>query len=293
MIKSMTGYGISKVEHELFDVSVEVKSLNSKFLDAGLRGLPRQFNSKEVTIRNILGQKLHRGKITVSIEVTDKTNSEAKASVNNEVFKAYHLELKQLAEELNDSNVDLFSEVLKLPKVIETKSEDIDEGLIWASLERALNEAIDKCDLHRSDEGNALREKLQGYIDVIDTSLEDVIKQDPERVEKVRERITKHIADYVAKDKVDESRFEQEMIFYIEKLDITEEKVRLKNHLDYFLSIMDSKESNGKKLGFIGQEIGREINTIGSKSNDAVMQKLVVSMKDELEKIKEQVLNVL
>lgn len=293
MIKSMTGYGISKVEHELFDVSVEVKSLNSKTLDANLRGLPRQFNSKEVAIRNILSQTLNRGKVTVSIELTDKKNATSLASVNTEMFKTYHAELKQLATEVGDDHVNLFSEVLKLPKVIETKSEEIEEDVVWEALERAFRDAISRCTAHREDEGRVLQEKLASYINVISKSLEEVLKQDPLRVEKVRERINKHIEEYVAKEKIDESRFEQEMIFYIEKLDITEEKVRLKNHLEYFISIMNSNETNGKKLGFIGQEIGREINTIGSKSNDAVMQKLVVSMKDELEKIKEQVLNVL
>jgi len=293
MVKSMTGYGISKVEHELFDVSVEVKSLNSKFLDAGIRGLPKQFNSKEISIRNLLGQELNRGKISVQIEVTDKVSSEVVASVNKETFKRYYSELKELSSELNDVNANVFGQVLNLPKVIENKSQDLDEELVWNALDKALNVAIKNCDSHRCDEGNVLKGKLSGYIDQIEKSLGEVIKQDPVRVEKVRERITNHMNEYISKEKIDESRFEQEMIFYIEKLDITEEKVRLKNHLDYFRTIMNSSEANGKKLGFIGQEIGREINTIGSKSNDVVMQKFVVGMKDELEKIKEQVLNVL
>ena len=293
MIKSMTGFGFGKYEHELFDVSVEVKSLNSKFLDGGLRGLPKQFNNKEIAIRNLLGQKLSRGKITVQIEVTDKSNSDSPASVNKQVFTSYYNELKELSIELGDNNMALFGQVLQLPKVIEIQSEGAEEEEVWKAIESSLNTAINQCTAHREDEGKALSEKLLGYIQEIDNGLSEVIKQDPLRVEKVRDRIKNHIKEYVAQESIDESRFEQEMIFYIEKLDITEEKVRLKNHLDYFKTIMSSNEANGKKLGFIGQEIGREINTIGSKSNDAVMQKVVVNMKDELEKIKEQVLNVL
>lgn len=293
MVKSMTGYGVSKIEHPMYDVSVEVKSLNSKFLDAGLRGLPKEFNDKEITVRNLLSNKLIRGKVTVSIEVTPKTNNENLSRINKEVFKNYYHDLSSLAEELSDTHNNIFELSMGMPKVIESPSAEIDQEELWTNLSKGIHEAIIKCTQHRQDEGAVLHEKLVSYIDTIENQLNAVISQDPGRIEKIRERINGHLTEYLSKENIDASRFEQEMIFYIEKLDITEEKVRLKNHLDYFRSIIASDEANGKKLGFIAQEIGREINTVGSKSNDAEMQKSVVQMKDELEKIKEQVLNVL
>lgn len=293
MIKSMTGFGLAKAEHPQYEMSVEVKSLNSKFMDAGFRGLPKQFNDKEILLRNQLGKNLERGKVSVNIEFSEKGTEEPKSKVNKELFIKYYEDLKQVAEAVGDSNANLFLHALQMPKVIDAvKSTDADEE-VWGVFEKCFLEAADRCDEHRCTEGAVLMEKLSEYIGKIESLLEEVIKLDPKRIESVRERISNHIADYVAKEKVDDTRFEQEMIFYIEKLDITEEKVRLKNHLNYFREMMETTSANGKKLGFVAQELGREINTIGSKSNDADLQKVVVNMKDELEKIKEQVLNVL
>lgn len=293
MIKSMTGFGLAKAEHPQYEMSVEVKSLNSKFMDAGFRGLPKQFSDKEIQLRNLLSQEMIRGKVGVSIEFSEKGSEEPKSKVNKELFAKYYQDLKQVAEEVGDTNANLFALALQMPKAIgSVKVEEVDDEL-WSILETCFKQAVANCEEHRSTEGAVLNHKLTEYIQTIGELLEEVLVLDPKRIENVRERISKHIEEYVGRDKVDDSRFEQEMIFYIEKLDITEEKVRLKNHLDYFKEMLDSDDSNGKKLGFVAQEIGREINTIGSKSNDSELQKVVVNMKDELEKIKEQVLNVL
>jgi len=293
MIKSMTGFGVKKIEKEFFDITVEVKSLNSKFLDASIRGLPKDFGANEITIRNVLSKQLERGKVVVSIDIVDKSNAQEASIINKDLFRLYYKDVQSLAEELDAPTDDLVSKILSMPRVLETSQELSNKEDVLLALNECLTGAIENCVQHRLDEGQALEVKLLEYISTIGDKLEAVIEHDPNRIARIKERIQNHIQEYLSQENIDESRFEQEMIFYIEKLDITEEKVRLKNHLEYFKQILSLNQANGKKLGFISQEIGREINTIGSKANDADIQKLVVEMKDELEKIKEQVLNVL
>ncbi len=292
MLRSMTGYGTSVLENEKIRVVAEVKSLNSKFLDTAIR-LPRIFADKELEVRNLLGKSMERGKVSVNIEFSFIGIKQQKSSINTGLAKEYYTELKALSDELGTSSTDLFKTVLQMPLVIEQAQVAEQEKGDWAIVKEVLVDAITKCNEFRDSEGAALEVKLLGYIDNIGSYLDEVIEADPERMKTIRERIEGHITEYLAKEEVDTNRFEQEMIFYIEKLDISEEKVRLQRHLDYFKEIASTSNNNGKKLGFIGQEIGREINTIGSKANNATIQRSVVNMKDELEKIKEQTLNIL
>ncbi|MDC0570513.1 YicC family protein [Flavobacteriaceae bacterium] len=285
MIHSMTGYGKSELELSTKTIRLELKSLNSKSLDLNMR-MPSIYRAKELELRKIIGSKLGRGKIDFSLYV-EFNKGEALAKINTEVVKGYmkHLENISLADE-----VELLKMAVRMPDAISTEREDIDPKE-WKTISDEVLVVLEKIENYRKDEGAALEKDFSKRISKIDDLLKDVVKIDPERIEHVRDRLNKGIAEL--KEKVDKNRFEQELIYYIEKLDITEEKIRLKNHLDYFLKNLNLDESNGKKLGFISQEIGREINTIGSKANYAPMQKLVVQMKDELEKIKEQLLNVL
>lgn len=292
MLRSMTGYGTSVLENDQIRVVAEVKSLNSKFLDANIR-LPRIFSDKELEVRNLLGKAMERGKVSVNLEFSFVGTKQQKASINHDLAKEYYEELSQLAQNIETVPTDLFKSVLQMPMVIDQSQAGADYEEEWKTVLSVLQDAIKKCTEFRDSEGKALEEKLLGYIGNIEKYLVDVIAADPERVQAIRERIQSHIKEYLANEEVDTNRFEQEMIFYIEKLDISEEKVRLQRHLDYFREIASSSNNNGKKLGFIGQEIGREINTIGSKANNASIQRSVVDMKDELEKIKEQTLNIL
>jgi uncharacterized protein (TIGR00255 family) len=281
----MTGYGKSELELSTKTIRLELKSLNSKSLDLNMR-MPTMYRAKELELRKIIGAKLGRGKIDFSLYV-EFNKGEAPAKINNEVVKGY---MKQLEKISSSDEVELLKMAVRMPDAISTEREDIDPKE-WKIISDEVLVVLNKIQNYRKDEGAVLEKDFSKRISKIDELLEDVIKIDPERIEHVRERLNKGIAEL--KEKVDENRFEQELIYYIEKLDITEEKIRLKNHLGYFLKNLNLDESNGKKLGFISQEIGREINTIGSKANYAPMQKLVVQMKDELEKIKEQLLNVL
>jgi uncharacterized protein (TIGR00255 family) len=292
MLRSMTGYGTAVLENEEIRVVAEVKSLNSKFLDANIR-LPRIFSDKELEVRNLLGKAMERGKVSINIEFSFVGTKQQKASINKELATEYFEELSALSNDLGAPSTDLFKTALQMPMVIDQSQTGEDPEGEWHLVKDVLLDAINKCNEFRDSEGNALEEKLLGYITNIETYLQEVIEADPERVQAVRERIQNHITEYLAKEEVDTNRFEQEMIFYIEKLDISEEKVRLQRHLDYFREVAATSNNNGKKLGFIGQEIGREINTIGSKANSATIQRSVVNMKDELEKIKEQTLNIL
>lgn len=281
----MTGFG--KATKQLADkkISIELKSLNSKNLDLNAR-MPNQYREKEILLRNLIARTLIRGKVDFSIQV-DVTGKASTSTINNEVVKGY---IQQLSAIGNAAESELLHIAMKLPDTISTLKEEVEDEE-FNVIEVLLVEALKDLNQHRLDEGIALEKEFELRIENIAKLLAAVIKIDPERVEGIKQRIQKNISDL--KEKVDENRFEQELIYYIEKLDITEEKVRLKNHLDYFTENLNSADSNGKKLGFIAQEIGREINTIGSKSNFAPMQQLVVQMKDELEKIKEQLLNVL
>ncbi|OMP32501.1 MULTISPECIES: YicC/YloC family endoribonuclease [Mangrovimonas] len=285
MIQSMTGYGKSVLQLPSKKISIEIKSLNSKNLDLNTR-MPSVYREKELDIRKLIASQLERGKIDFSLYM-EITGEETSSQINKTVVKEY---IKQLKDVVDGDETELLKMAIRLPDSVTTERDEIDEDE-WASIAATINESIEKIQKYRLDEGKALETEFEDRVENIHRLLEAVIEMDPERIEGVRARLEKGIADI--KEKVDENRFEQELVYYIEKFDITEEKVRLQNHLDYFLKALKSADSNGKKLGFISQEMGREINTIGSKSNYAPMQKLVVQMKDELEKIKEQLLNVL
>ncbi|TBW27074.1 YicC/YloC family endoribonuclease [Gramella sp. KN1008] len=284
MIQSMTGFGKSITQIPNKKITVELKSLNSKNFDLNAR-IPSQYREKELDLRNIISNSLGRGKVDLSIYV-EYTGEQTSTNVNSGVVKNY---MDQLRDIVNASEVELLKMAIKLPDALKTERDEIDEEE-FSAIETAVNEALKEINNFRTDEGKALEKDLKLRVSNIHELLEKVIKMDPERVEAVRERLRKGIAEI--KEEVDKNRFEQELVYYIEKFDITEEKVRLDNHLDYFKKTLNTKDSNGRKLAFISQEIGREINTIGSKSNYAPMQQLVVQMKDELEKIKEQILNV-
>lgn len=266
-------------------ITIELKSLNSKNLDINAR-MPSAYREKELQLRNTIANSLVRGKIDFGLYV-ENTGDEASSVVNEGVVRQY---IKQLRSIADGDDIKLMEMALRLPDALKTEREDIDDSeykIIQDALEKALSEIIG----FRTKEGQVLEKDFTDRISSIKSLLAEVVKMDPDRLATIRERLEKAVADLKAE--IDANRFEQELIYYLEKYDITEEKVRLGNHLDYFAETMKSADSNGKKLGFISQEIGREINTIGSKANYAPMQQLVVQMKDELEKIKEQMLNVL
>ena len=285
MIQSMTGFGKSVLQLPTKKVTVEIKSLNSKNLDLNAR-IPSQYREKELQLRNRISRSLNRGKVDFSVFV-EITGEETSATVNTGLVRTY---IAQLREIVSGDEIELLKMAVRMPDALKTEREEIDETE-FSSIEKAVEEALREINEFRTAEGKALEEELNQRTNNIKDLLDQVVSMDPQRIDGVRERLHKNVAEL--KENVDENRFEQELIYYIEKFDITEEKVRLENHLDYFLKTLNSQDSNGKKLAFISQEMGREINTIGSKSNFAPMQQLVVQMKDELEKIKEQLLNVL
>lgn len=285
MIQSMTGFGKSVSQLPSKKITVEIKSLNSKNLDLNAR-IPSQYREKELLLRNKVSKALNRGKVDFSVFV-EITGEETTAAVNPAVVRRY---MEQLREIVQGDETELLKMAVRMPDALKTERDEIDEKEFKA-IEAAVEEALTEINDFRSSEGKALEDELVQRAKNIQQLLQEVIAIDPDRIAAVRERLLKGIADL--KENVDENRFEQELVYYIEKFDITEEKVRLENHMDYFLKTLSSADSNGKKLAFISQEMGREINTIGSKSNHAPMQQLVVQMKDELEKIKEQLLNVL
>ncbi|MTI31755.1 YicC family protein [Cytophagales bacterium RKSG123] len=292
MNKSMTGYGVASFEKEGKTITVEVRTLNSKYLDINLR-LPRAFSEKELEIRNLISSQLERGKVSLSIDYQNRTNVSSRRGLNKDLFKDYFQELKAISNEVDAGKEDIFKLALEAPEVmtVETIKEDFGED--WEIILATFTKAIELCNQFRKQEGDALGKKLLSYAEAIDKLLDKVEKRDPKRIEGLKSRIQQQLTELVSPENVDKNRFEQELIYYIEKLDINEEKVRLRNHLDFFREIIHSDKSEGKKLGFVSQEIGREINTIGSKANDSEIQKLVVGMKEELEKIKEQCLNIL
>ncbi len=279
----MTGYGKSIIQLPSKKITIEIKSLNSKNLDLNTR-IPAIYREKEVAIRRKLAKELTRGKVDLSFFI-ETTAEETSTKINTAVVTNYIAQLNEL-----NANSDTLSVAMRLPDVLKTVREELNEDE-WHEIEKSIDEALHHLQDFRSDEGEVLKNDFVFRIDAIKNNLEEVITLDSERLQAVRDRLQKAITEL--KVTFDENRFEQEMIYYLEKLDITEEKVRLSNHLKYFLEELEAGVSNGKKLGFISQEIGREINTIGSKANFAPMQKMVVQMKDELEKIKEQLLNVL
>lgn len=281
----MTGYGKSVVQLPSKKIAIEIKSLNSKNLDLNTR-IPSMYREKELDIRKLIASELERGKIDFSLYI-EITGEETSTQINKTVVRQY---IKQLKEVVDGDETELLKMAIRLPDATTTERDEINEDE-WQTIAAEINMALHHLQQYRMDEGKSLETDFITRVKNISGLLDQVIAMDPERIIGVRERLQKGVAEL--KEKVDENRFEQELVFYIEKFDITEEKVRLKNHLDYFAKALKSADSNGKKLGFISQEMGREINTIGSKSNYAPMQKLVVQMKDELEKIKEQLLNVL
>ena len=288
MIQSMTGYGKSVLQLPTKKVTVEVKSLNSKNLDLHVR-VPSCYREKELSVRKLLAHHLIRGKVDFLIFV-EMTADEASTTVNKGVVTGYIQQLKTLVHTASSDDIELLRMAVKMPDALKIEREELDEDE-WEEIHKHMQLAIKEILQHRTDEAASLEEDFKKRITNIRLSLEEVKLLDPDRILHVKERLLKAINEL--KVTTDENRFEQELIYYLEKLDINEEKVRLANHLDYFLSQLNTPESNGKKLGFIVQEIGREINTIGSKANFAPMQKAVIQMKNELEKIKEQLLNVL
>jgi uncharacterized protein (TIGR00255 family) len=285
MIQSMTGYGKETVQLPSKTITIEIKSLNSKGLDLNSR-VPSMYREKELEIRDLLAKSLKRGKVDLSLYI-EVTGEDVTTKLNETVVKQY---IDQLANVVNGDPVELLKMAVRMPDALKTEREEIDESE-YKSILKGIDKALEAINKYRTDEGKVLENDFLERAKNISKLLDEVIAIDPERIDNVKERLRKAVSDL--KEKVDENRFEQELIYYLEKYDITEEKVRLKNHLEYFEESLNSHDSNGKKLGFITQEIGREINTIGSKANYAPMQQVVVQMKDELEKIKEQALNVL
>ena len=286
MIQSMTGFGKATLQLPTKKITVEVKSLNSKGLDLNVR-MPSLYREMELGLRNQIALQLERGKVDFSIFI-ESTAEQTSTKVNVPIVKAYMEQLRAVYGEADE--VELMKMAIRMPDTMKTEREEIDEN-DWAQIETAIAEALQNILKFRKDEGQSLEKEFQLRIANIRQYMNEALALDHERVKTIKDRL--HNAITELKVAVDENRFEQELIYYLEKLDITEEKVRLTNHLDYFLETIKGTEANGRKLGFITQEMGREINTMGSKSNHAQMQKLVVQMKDELEKIKEQVLNVL
>lgn len=285
MIQSMTGFGKHVIQLPTKKITVEIKSLNSKSIDLNAR-MPSAYREKELEIRKLIANSLQRGKVDFSLYV-ELTGDETSAQVNEAAVRQYMKQLKSIAD---GDDLRLLEMALRFPDAMRTDKEDIDDEEYHTIL-KVLDGALVEINKFRSEEGNVLEKDFLQRIKELQELLGRVVAMDPERQATVRERLEKAVEDI--KTDVDANRFEQELIYYLEKYDITEEKVRLANHLDYFAKTLQSDDSNGKKLGFISQEIGREINTIGSKANYAPMQQLVVQMKDELEKIKEQMLNVL
>lgn len=288
----MTGFGVAGFENEQMMIQVEVRSLNSKFLDLSIRS-PRQFSDKEHEIRTLVQSILDRGKVNVSIEFVPKGSQNLPVTINQALFKTYFEEYRILAELVGEKPNDLFKLALQSPNVINSIPMEREETEDWNQTKLVLEQALKMCDGFRKDEGASLFSKLEENVLVIRSAFERVKQEEPIRKERIKQRIRNHFDQWMDENSFDANRFEQELIYYFEKLDVTEELVRLETHLDYFLKSLKEENSQGKKLGFISQEIGREINTIGSKANDAEIQKHVILMKDELEKIKEQSLNVL
>jgi len=285
MIQSMTGFGKHVVQLPSKKITIELKSLNSKSLDINAR-TPQSYREKELELRKMIADVLIRGKIDFGLYL-EITGEETTAEVNQGVVKKY---MQQLANIAKGDDVKLLEMALRMPDTMKTDKGDIDK-MEYEAIKKAMKQALSEIVDFRNEEGQVLEKDFIARLKSLNALLEEVKTMDPERLDTVRERLEKAVADL--KVELDANRFEQELIYYLEKYDITEEKVRLANHLDYFETTLKSQDSNGKKLGFIAQEIGREINTIGSKANYAPMQQLVVQMKDELEKIKEQMLNVL
>jgi len=287
----MTGYGKSEAELNNAKLSIEIKTLNSKQIDLNVR-LPHAYNSKEVEIRSIVSKSLERGKIAVFIN-KESLGEDTKHEINSDLAKSYYTQIKAIAEEVGDNSTEILSTIMRMPDVVKQNTSEVDKSELQ-QLMQLVKDTLANVDEFRIEEAKAMEEDFRLRIANILELLIQVEPLETTRIERVKDRLEQALLKNIDESKVDKNRFEQEVIFYLEKFDITEEKVRLKKHCSYFIETLDNNSiSKGKKLGFITQEIGREINTLGSKSNDSDMQKIVVNMKDELEKIKEQALNVL
>lgn len=285
----MTGFGKATKEFDNKIINIEIRSLNSKNMDLSLR-ISSAYREYELELRNEITKLLERGKVDLSVYVESK-QQETPIEINNGLAKEYYKKIKQLSIELNEPINDIIPQILKMPDVLKSEKKEPDENE-WKQIKSVIAMAVDALNKFRQDEGKSIETDFVKRLGIIESCLEKIKELDKNRISSIKERIKNNLSEAIGKDKIDNNRFEQELIYYIEKLDINEEKVRLKTHLDYFIKTMQEPAA-GRKLNFIGQEIGREINTIGSKANDAEMQKLVVLMKDELEKIKEQTNNVL
>ncbi|WP_299288068.1 YicC/YloC family endoribonuclease [uncultured Mucilaginibacter sp.] len=291
MIKSMTGFGISSQDLGNVKYTVELKSLNSKFLELSIK-LPRTFAEKEFELRNECSRLIDRGKVNLSFTIEQNEVKNTAASIDVVLLQHYLQQLKEVSSKVNEPASNLLQLAVGLPDVVKYTEEKASEDE-WKTVKQVFNKAVEAFQQFRSDEGNMLENDLKLRINNILENLSKVAIEEPARIVTIKERLNNFLAEAIGRENIDQNRFEQELIYYIDKLDITEEKIRLKTHCDYFLETLKSADANGKKLGFIAQEIGREVNTLGSKANNAIIQKLVVGMKEELEKIKEQLLNVL
>ena len=289
MIQSMTGYGKAELNLTNANFTIEVRSLNSKQIDANVK-MSSIYRDKEIGLRKLLSEKLQRGKIELSIW-RESSESSTKYTLNTDLIKEYFSQIQQVSSSLSINSSNIMPSLLKMPEVL-VKGEEKAEDNEWEEIAKGIDIAIGNILKFRMDEGEKLEADITSRINKLSTLLVDIAPFAKARIEKVKKSLADKLAE-IDTQNIDENRFEQELIYYLEKQDITEEQVRLDAHLSYFINTMNTDAPNGKKLGFIGQEIGREINTIGSKSSDAEMQKIVVDMKDELEKIKEQLLNIL
>lgn len=285
----MTGFGKAVCELPQKKITIEIRSLNSRQLDLNIR-MPSVYREKESEVRSEISKCAERGKIDVSI-YAEGTAEAGLGTINHSLVVAYHQELKKAAEAIGENQKDFLSIIMRMPDVLKQDKQELDEKE-WKEVFKSVKIALEAFGKFREDEGKVLEGEFSQRIEIIHTKLAEVAELDPQRAIAIRERLQKHLLEAVSAENIDKNRFEQELIYYLEKLDVTEEKVRLQTHLDYFIKTMNEPGA-GRKLGFIAQEIGREINTIGSKANDAGIQMIVVQMKDELEKIKEQLLNVL
>jgi uncharacterized protein (TIGR00255 family) len=287
----MTGYGRAVNTYQEKTITVEIRSLNSKFTDLRIKN-PQNYRDKELQIRKLVTTLTERGKIDVTIDIKSPSG-DGEFALNGPLFKKYHKELSNLAGSLNIPTGDIIQSILRLPNVVSPDESTVDEEE-WVVVDNTLQEAITAFTNFRKEEGAAMENDCKTRVNTIVSLLDQIEPHEKARVEHLRTKINRHMEEYVGKDNIDANRFEQEILYYLEKIDVTEEKVRLTQHCKYFLEELDSEETiKGKKLSFISQEIGREINTLGSKANSSAIQHIVVVMKDELEKIKEQVLNTI
>jgi uncharacterized protein (TIGR00255 family) len=289
MLQSMTGYGKSSADFADKTITVEIRSLNSKGLDASLR-MPSLYREKEIELRNELAKLFERGKVDASIQIEHRTEQPS-VQINTALAEAYHKQFFDLAKKLNQPTDNLLEMVMRMPDVTKSPAAILNEEE-YNQIKQVFKTAAEQMTNFRKTEGKALEAEFVKRTDLLLGYLEQIEKSDPERIEKIKTRILKNLDEFVSAEKIDKNRFEQELIYYLEKIDVTEEKTRLRTHIKHYLDTM-KEPAGGRKLNFIAQEMGREVNTIGSKANDAVIQQLVVLMKDEIEKIKEQTLNIL